>query len=94
MTWVTVSCYTLVAQWWKNTSVVTFDPGCDDYEGTMEPQSFATPLEGDWEEKPLSSNAFTRAGYTFAGWTYLYKYTWADDDGVEQEGEELWEFGE
>ena len=58
----TESSYTLYAVWTANINEVIFD--ANGGEGTMPPQEIATD-----ERARLSSNAFTRAGYTFAGWT-------------------------
>ena len=57
----TESSYTLYAVWTANINEVIFD--ANGGEGTMPPQEIATD-----ERARLSSNAFTRAGYTFAGW--------------------------
>ena len=57
----TESSYTLYAVWTANINEVIFD--ANGGEGMMSPQEIATD-----ERARLSSNAFTRAGYTFAGW--------------------------
>ena len=57
----TESSYTLYAVWTANINEVIFD--ANGGEGTMPPQEIATD-----ERARLSSNAFTRAGYIFAGW--------------------------
>ena len=50
---------TLYAQWYVTAPVVTFDPNGG--AGTMSPQTFTQP-------NSVSSNSFTRIGYTFNGW--------------------------
>ena len=57
----TESSYTLYAVWTANINEVIFD--ANGGEGMMSPQEIATD-----ERARLFSNAFTRAGYTFAGW--------------------------
>lgn len=52
---------TLKAKWTQNTYTVTFD--ANGGEGTMDDQTFTYD-----EEKALTTNAFTRTGYTFTGW--------------------------
>lgn len=52
---------TLTAKWTQNTYTVTFD--ANGGEGTMDDQTFTYD-----EEKALTTNAFTRTGYTFTGW--------------------------
>ncbi len=53
------------AHYRANTYAVNFDINTDDthVSGTMQPLAFSYD-----EEKPLTANAFTRTGYTFAGW--------------------------
>ncbi|MBQ1428794.1 MAG: InlB B-repeat-containing protein, partial [Kiritimatiellae bacterium] len=45
------------------TYIVRFDAGADGVTGSMPDQSFTYGVS-----QPLTANAFTRAGYTFAGW--------------------------
>ncbi|MBQ3344712.1 MAG: InlB B-repeat-containing protein [Kiritimatiellae bacterium] len=52
-----------VANWTPITYSVHFDPGAADATGLMPDQSFTYDAP-----QALSSNAFTRAGYAFAGW--------------------------
>ena len=52
---------TLTAQWTANKYTVKFDPNGGD--GTMADQTFTYD-----QEQALTSNAFTRTGYTFVGW--------------------------
>ena len=54
--------YDLYAVWSANEYTVTFD--ANGGVGTMEPQGFLYD-----EAKPLTSNAFVKANYLFAGWT-------------------------
>ena len=54
---------TLYAQWTANTYTISFDPNAADAEGTM--ADLATAYN---ETVTLPENAFTRTGYTFAGW--------------------------
>lgn len=56
------SSVSYTALWTANTYTVTFDG--NGATGTMADQTFTY----DAEAKALSSNAFTRTGYTFAGW--------------------------
>ena len=51
----------LYVQWTANVYTVVFD--ANGGEGEMEPQTFTYDVE-----QALTSNAFTRTGYTFAGW--------------------------
>ena len=53
---------TLYAQWTANDYTIVFDGNGSD-EGTMDNMAFKYA-----EEKSLTENAFTRVGYTFAGW--------------------------
>ena len=55
---------TFVAQWEENTYTVRFDKNSSSAAGTMANQSFTY----DEAAKALSKNAFSRVGYTFAGW--------------------------
>jgi len=57
-----------VATWSKNAVTVTFD--ANGGSGSMDPQNGASAA-------PLAGNAFTRTGYTFAGWS-----TAADGSGT------------
>ena len=54
---------TLYAHWTANQYTVTFDKNADDAEGTMTAQPFTYD-----QSQNLTQNAFTRPGYTFAGW--------------------------
>ena len=56
---------TLYAQWTANTYTVKFNANVSDNSvtGTMTDQTFTYD-----KEEPLRANAFTRTGYTFAGW--------------------------
>ena len=54
---------TITATWDLNEYTVVFNKNADDASGTMENQSFTYN-----ETKRLTANAFTRAGYKFAGW--------------------------
>lgn len=54
---------TLYAHWTANQYTVTFDKNADDAEGTMPAQTFTYD-----QSQNLTQNAFTRPGYTFAGW--------------------------
>ncbi len=54
---------TLYAHWTANQYTVTFDKNADDAEGKMDNQTFTYD-----QSQNLTQNAFTRPGYTFAGW--------------------------
>ena len=54
---------TLYAHWTANQYTVTFDQNAADAEGTMPAQTFTYD-----QSQNLTQNAFTRPGYTFAGW--------------------------
>ena len=53
----------LTAKWMAHTYEIEFQKNSTDAKGTMENQSFVYD-----EEQALSTNAFTRSGYTFLGW--------------------------
>lgn len=53
----------LAAEWIKPTYTVKFSSGAADAKGQMSAQSF-----NYCDETPLGANAYTRVGYTFAGW--------------------------
>ncbi len=53
----------LYAVWAANTNTITFDKNATDATGTMGNQTIATDATAN-----LNANAFTRNGYTFAGW--------------------------
>ena len=55
---------TLVAQWKANTYTVIYNPNCTNSTGTMDNQQFTYDDPG----QSLTPNAFTRPGYSFAGW--------------------------
>ncbi len=65
--WTHVGAVTLYAKWTANTYTVHFDPNNDEYVGTatgsMADQGFTYDAA-----QALTSNGFTREGYTFAGW--------------------------
>ena len=63
---------TLYAHWTANQYTVTFDQNAADAEGTMPAQTFTYD-----QSQNLTQNAFTRPGYTFAGWN-----TKADGSGT------------
>ena len=71
---------TFVAQWEENTYTVKFDKNSSSAAGTMANQSFTY----DEAAKALSKNAFSRVGYTFAGWN-----TQADGKGTSYADEAL-----
>ena len=54
---------TLYAQWHTNTYKVYFNKNASSATGTMADESFTYG-----ESKALTTNAFTRTGYTFSGW--------------------------
>ena len=56
---------TLVATWTPNQYNVVFNPNAEDVEGTMAKQT----LTYDGGPVQLTINAFTRAGFTFLGWS-------------------------
>ena len=61
----TSTSVTLYAQWSVNKFTVKFDINCDEGgEGTMSNQSFTYN-----ESQKLTTNAFTREGYKFLGWS-------------------------
>lgn len=60
----TVDKITLNALWENNDYVVSFDKNADDAIGVMRDQDFKYDVEQE-----LSSNEFTRDGYTFIGWS-------------------------
>jgi uncharacterized repeat protein (TIGR02543 family) len=65
--WTHVGAVPLYAKWTANTYTVHFDPNDDEYVGTatgsMADQGFTYAAA-----QTLTSNGFTREGYTFAGW--------------------------
>ena len=71
---------TLYAQWEANKYTVRFDKNSSSAAGTMADQSFTY----DEAAKALRKNAFSRVGYTFAGWN-----TQADGKGASYADEAL-----
>ena len=63
---------TYTATWTANTYTVAFDKNANDAAGEMTAQTFAYG-----QKRALTANAYTRTGYTFAGWN-----TAADGSGV------------
>lgn len=63
---------TYTATWTANTYTVSFDKNANDAAGEMTAQTFAYG-----QKQALTANAFTRTGYTFAGWN-----TASDGSGV------------
>ena len=66
------------AEWDANKYTVKFDKNSTDATGTMAEQSFTY----DEAAKALSKNAFSRIGYTFAGWKDAAGNTYADEQEV------------
>ncbi|MEI6184121.1 MAG: InlB B-repeat-containing protein, partial [Bacteroidota bacterium] len=66
---------TLYAKWTANNNTVTFN--ANGGTGSMSNQTIATAASAN-----LTSNAFTRAGYTFAGWATTAGGTVAYSDGA------------
>ena len=64
----------MYAQWAAKEYTVTFD--ANGGEGTMQAQDFVYDTE-----EALSANAFTRAGYDFAGWAYTSEGIAVFEDG-------------
>ena len=62
--WNKASNTTLYAKWTANTYYVRFNKNASDATGTMSNETFTYGTA-----KALTSNAFSRTGYTFAGWT-------------------------
>lgn len=62
--WDKTSNTTLYAKWTANTYYVRFNKNASDATGTMSNETFTYGTA-----KALTSNAFSRTGYTFAGWT-------------------------
>ena len=54
---------TLYAKWTANTYTVTFNKNNDDATGAMVAQTITSGSSAD-----LTSNAFIKSGFTFAGW--------------------------
>lgn len=54
---------TLYAQWTPNNNTITFDKNAADATGSTPPQILATGSSAN-----LTTNGYSRSGYTFAGW--------------------------
>lgn len=57
---------TLIAKWNMNAYTVAFDANCDNATGEMANESFSYDVS-----KKLSANEYVRAGYDFAGWSFV-----------------------